>query len=43
MQISWYYRYEMELILEKHGFKNILYREEEFGGEMHMIFIAENS
>ncbi len=43
MHICWYYRYEMELILEKQGFKNIVYREEHFSNEDHMIFIAENA
>jgi len=41
MHLSWYYRYEMELILEKCGFKNIVYQEEFFRNETHMIFIAE--
>ena len=31
----------MELILEKCGFKNITYKEEFFGDEDHMIFVAE--
>ncbi len=43
MHVSWYYRYEMELILEKYGFKNIECREEFFRNENHMIFIAENA
>jgi hypothetical protein len=42
MHIAWYYRYEMELILEKHGFNNIAYQEAYFRNEKHMIFIAEN-
>jgi SAM-dependent methyltransferase len=42
MHVCWYYRYEMELILEKCGFKNIEYREEYFRNENHMIYIAEN-
>ncbi len=42
MYLCWYYRYEMELILEKYGFKNITYKEEFFRNENHMIFIAEN-
>lgn len=41
MYLCWYYRYEMELILEKYGFKNIIYKEEFFRNENHMIFIAE--
>lgn len=41
MYISWYYRYEMELILEKYGFQNITYQEKHFTNEDHMIFIAE--
>jgi SAM-dependent methyltransferase len=41
MYLCWYYRYEMELILEKYGFKNITYKEEFFRNENHMIFIAE--
>lgn len=40
MYIAWYYRYEMELMLEKCGFKNISYKEEFFRDENHMIFIA---
>ena len=43
MHISWYYRYEMELILEKYGFKNIDYQEAYFNNEAHMIFIAEKN
>lgn len=42
MYLCWYYRYEMELILEKYGFKNITYKEEFFRNESHMIFIAES-
>jgi SAM-dependent methyltransferase len=42
MYLSWYYRYEMELILEKYGFNNVTYKEEFFRNENHMIFIAEN-
>lgn len=42
MHICWYYRYEIELILEKYGFKNIQYQEEYFRDENHMIFVAEN-
>lgn len=42
MYLCWYYRYEMELILEKCGFNNIVYKEEFFRNENHMIFIAEN-
>ncbi len=43
MHLCWYYRYEMELILEKQGFKNISYREEQFAQETHMIFVAESA
>jgi len=42
MYLCWYYRYEMELILEKCGFKNIAYRDEFFSDEDHMIFVAES-
>lgn len=42
MYLCWYYRYEMELILEKYGFKNITCKEEFFRNENHMLFIAEN-
>lgn len=43
MVLCWYYHYEMELILEKYGFKNITYKEKFFRNENHMIFIAENT
>ncbi len=42
MYLCWYYRYETELILEKYGFKNIIYKDEFFRNENHMIFIAES-
>lgn len=40
MYISWYYRYEMELMLEKSGFKNICYFERKFNNENHMFYTA---
>lgn len=43
MHICWYYRYEMELILEKYGFKNISMQERFLNNENHMTFIAENN
>ncbi|EKD55231.1 MAG: methyltransferase type 12 [uncultured bacterium] len=42
MHIAWYYRYEMELILEKFGFKNIHYQTRFLNNSDHMTFIAEN-
>lgn len=42
LHICWYYQYEMELILEKYGFKNIKHVERFLNGENHMTFIAEN-
>ncbi len=41
MYIAWYYRYEMELILEKHGFKNIQYYKRFLNKSDHMTFVAE--
>jgi len=41
MYVAWYYQYEMKLILEKHGFKNINYVERFLNGSTHMTFIAE--
>lgn len=41
MHICWYYGYEMELILEKYGFKNIRMQERFLNKENHMTFIAE--
>ncbi len=41
MHICWYYCYEMELILEKYGFKNISMQERFLNNENHMTFIAE--
>jgi len=43
MHICWYYRYEMELILEKYGYKNIHYQERFLNNENQMTFIAELS
>lgn len=41
MYICWYYHYEMELILEKYGYKNIIYQERFLNNENQMTFIAE--
>ncbi len=41
MYLSWYYHYEIELILEKAGFKNISLEEQFFNNENHLIYIAE--
>ncbi len=41
MYLCWYYRYEMEFILEKYGFKNITYKEEFFRNENHMIYCGK--
>ncbi len=43
MYIAWYYRYEIELMLEKCGFKNIIYRERFLNHSNHMTFVAEPS
>jgi 2-polyprenyl-3-methyl-5-hydroxy-6-metoxy-1,4-benzoquinol methylase len=40
MYICWYYHYEMELILEKYGYKNIQYQERFQNNENLMTFIA---
>lgn len=40
INLCWYYRYEMELILEKFKFQNIQYLEEHFMNENHMVFVA---
>lgn len=40
MNILWYYRNEMELLLEKHGFKDIKVIERFLNGSSHMTFIA---
>lgn len=40
--ICWYYRYEMELILEKYGFKKIQYLERFLNNSDHMTIVAEN-
>ena len=41
MHVSWYYRYEMELILEKQGCKNIKVQNRFLNESDHMTFIAE--
>lgn len=41
MNLCWYYLYEMELILEKYGFKNITHKEKFLNNENIMTFIAE--
>ncbi|MCW5588306.1 MAG: class I SAM-dependent methyltransferase [Legionellales bacterium] len=41
MNILWYYRHEMGLMLEKFGFKNIQYRKRFLNGSDHLTFIAE--
>lgn len=41
MDILWYYPYEMELMLEKHGFKHIRKIKRFLNGSDHMTFIAE--
>lgn len=38
--LCWYYRHEMELILEKYGFKNITYHQKYFDDYQHMIFVG---
>lgn len=43
MYVCWYYRYEIELILEKFGFKNIIFKERYLNGENQMTFIAERN
>jgi SAM-dependent methyltransferase len=43
MTLCWYYRYEMELILEKYGYKNIIFQEIYFRNEAHMIFMGNNN
>jgi len=43
MHICWYYRYEVELILEKYEYHNIQCVERFLNGETYMTFIAENS
>lgn len=43
MYICWYYRYEMELILEKFGYTNIRYQERFLNNENQMTFIAESA
>lgn len=41
MYEAWYYRYEMELILEKFGFKHIHYHDRYLNKSNHMTFVAE--
>jgi hypothetical protein len=41
MYIAWYYRYEMELILEKLGFKNICYEDRFLNKSDHMTFVVD--
>lgn len=43
MYLNWYYVYEMELILEKHGFKNIKHEERFLNNENMMTFITEKA
>lgn len=43
MYVSWYYHYEMELILEKYGYKNIRYQERFLNDVNQMTFIAEST
>jgi SAM-dependent methyltransferase len=40
MYISWYYRYEMELLFEKYGFKNVSYYERHLNNCDYMTFVA---
>lgn len=41
MDILWYYPFEMTLMLEKHGFKNIKQIKRFLNGSDHMTFISE--
>ncbi|MBN8827375.1 MAG: class I SAM-dependent methyltransferase [Sphingobacteriia bacterium] len=41
--INWYYLYEMELLLEKHGFTNIAVKGRFMNGQHQMTFIAEKA
>ena len=41
MDILWYYPYEMELMLEKYGFKDIRIIKRFLNGSDHMTFVAE--
>lgn len=41
IMLCWYYRYEMELILEKYGFKNIRCETRSLNNTDYMTFIAE--
>lgn len=43
MYLNWYYVYEMMLILEKYGFKNITHEDRFFNNENLMTFVAEVS
>ncbi|VVC75743.1 hypothetical protein AQUSIP_10370 [Aquicella siphonis] len=40
MRVNWYYQYEAAYMLEKHGFKNLIYRERVINGSNHMTFVA---
>lgn len=41
MHLIWYYVYEIELILEKYGFKNIKHQDRFLNNENIITFIAE--
>lgn len=41
MYVTWYYQYEMELILEKFGFRNIQCQTRFLNGSDHLTFMAE--
>jgi len=41
MHLTWYYHYEIGLILEKYGYKNISHEEHYFNNESHLIYTAE--
>lgn len=43
MDILWYYQYEMELMLEKHGFTDIQTIHRFLNGSDHVTFIASNA
>jgi SAM-dependent methyltransferase len=43
MDILWYYQYEMELLLEKHGFTQIKQVKRFLNGGDHITFIANNT
>ncbi len=40
MNICWYYRYELELILERHGFRDIVSRPVDFSDSKRTFFIS---